>query len=78
LARCCKTFGTGSAVNITSIRGRARGLGNEFIQAFDMRFASKDKTFFAQPEIGIGFIPGGGLERLHLLTGKARALEILY
>jgi enoyl-CoA hydratase/carnithine racemase len=65
-------------VSIASIRGRARGLGSEFIQAFDMRFASKEKAFFAQPEIGIGSFPGGGgLERLHLLTGKARALEII-
>lgn len=65
-------------VSIASIRGRARGLGSEFIQAFDMRFASKDKAVFAQPEIGIGSFPGGGgLERLHLLTGKARALEII-
>lgn len=65
-------------VSIAFIRGRARGLGSEFIQAFDMRFASKEKAFFAQPEIGIGSFPGGGgLERLHLLTGKARALEII-
>ncbi|WP_312789672.1 enoyl-CoA hydratase/isomerase family protein [Sphingobacterium sp.] len=65
-------------VSIASIRGRARGLGSEFIQAFDMRFASKEKAIFSQPEIGIGSFPGGGgLERLHLLTGKARALEII-
>lgn len=65
-------------VSIASIRGRARGLGSEFIQAFDMRFASKEKAVFAQPEIGIGSFPGGGgMERLHLLTGKARALEII-
>lgn len=65
-------------VSIASIRGRARGLGSEFIQAFDMRFASKEKAIFSQPEIGIGSFPGGGgLERLHLLTGKARSLEII-
>lgn len=65
-------------VSIASIRGRARGLGSEFIQAFDMRFASKEKAVFGQPEIGIGSFPGGGgMERLHLLTGKARALEII-
>lgn len=67
-----------SFVSIASIRGRARGLGSEFIQALDMRFASKEKAFFGQPEIGIGAFPGGGgMERLHLLTGKARALEII-
>ncbi len=67
-----------SFVSIASVRGRARGLGSEFIQAFDMRFASKEKAIFAQPEIGIGSFPGGGgMERLQLLTGKARALEII-
>jgi len=65
-------------VSIASIRGRARGLGSEFIQAFDIRFASKEKAILGQPEIGIGAFPGGGgMERLHLLTGRARALEIL-
>ncbi|HEY8957325.1 enoyl-CoA hydratase/isomerase family protein [Chitinophaga sp.] len=65
-------------VSIASIRGRARGLGSEFAQAFDIRFASKEKAFLAQVEIGIGSFPGGGgMERLHLLTGKARALEII-
>lgn len=67
-----------SFVSIASIRGRARGLGSEFAQAFDIRFASVEKAFLAQVEIGIGSFPGGGgLERLHLLTGKARALEII-
>lgn len=65
-------------VSIASIRGRARGLGSEFVQAFDIRFASKEKAILAQPEIGIGAFPGGGgMERLHLLMGRARALEIL-
>lgn len=65
-------------VSVASIRGRARGLGSDFVQAFDMRFASREKAVFAQPEIGIGSFPGGGgMERLHLLTGKARALEII-
>lgn len=64
--------------SIALIRGRTRGLGSEFAQAMDMRFASKEKAIFGQPEIGIGAFPGGGgMERLHLLTGKARALEIL-
>ncbi|WP_343617133.1 enoyl-CoA hydratase/isomerase family protein [Flavobacterium sp.] len=65
-------------VTIASIRGRARGLGSEFAQAFDLRFASREKAFLAQVEIGIGSFPGGGgLERLHLLTGRSRALEII-
>jgi enoyl-CoA hydratase/carnithine racemase len=65
-------------VSIASIRGRARGLGSEFAQAFDIRFASKEKAILAQVEIGIGSFPGGGgMERLHLLTGRSRALEII-
>nr|WP_293841375.1 enoyl-CoA hydratase/isomerase family protein [uncultured Arsenicibacter sp.] len=65
-------------VSIAAIRGRARGLGSEFVQAFDMRFASKEKAVMAQVEIGIGAFPGGGgMERLHLLTGRSRALEII-
>jgi enoyl-CoA hydratase/carnithine racemase len=73
-----KRFEQAPFVSIASIRGRARGLGSEFAQAMDMRFASKEKAIFGQPEIGIGAFPGGGgMERLHLLTGKARALEIL-
>lgn len=63
--------------SIAKVRGRARGLGSEFLQAMDMRFASREKAIFGQPEIGIGAFPGGGgVERLHFLTGKSRALEI--
>jgi len=65
-------------VSVAAIRGRARGLGSEFAQAFDIRFASKEKARLAQVEIGIGSFPGGGgMERLHLLTGRSRALEIV-
>lgn len=67
-----------SFLSIASIRGRARGLGSEFVQAFDIRFASKEKAFLAQVEIGIGSWPGGGgMERLPLLIGRSRALEVI-
>lgn len=73
-----KRFEQAPFVSIASIRGRARGLGSEFAQAMDMRFASKEKAIFGQPEIGFSIFPGGGgMERLHLLTGKAKALEII-
>jgi len=43
-----------------------------------MRFASREKAIFGQPEVGCGLIPGGGaLERLPLLVGRARAIEIV-
>jgi enoyl-CoA hydratase/carnithine racemase len=65
-------------ISIASIRGRARGLGNEFILACDMRFASREKALFGQPELPGGMLPGGGgVERLPLLVGRSRALEII-
>jgi len=65
-------------VSIASIRGRTRGMGDEIALGFDMRFASIERAVFGQPEVGTGMIPGGGsLERLPLLVGRARALEIV-
>jgi enoyl-CoA hydratase/carnithine racemase len=65
-------------VSIASVRGRARGIGNEFLMACDLRFASTERAIFGQPEIGVGIMPGGGaLERLPLLVGRSRALEII-
>lgn len=63
-------------VSIAKIRGRLRGVGNEFTQAMDMRFASR-LALFGQPETANGNLPGGGgLEHLPLLLGRARALEV--
>jgi enoyl-CoA hydratase/carnithine racemase len=65
-------------VSIAKIRGRTRGIGNEFVLACDMRFASRHGTVFGQPEIGVGLVPGGGaLEWLPRLVGRSRALEIV-
>jgi enoyl-CoA hydratase/carnithine racemase len=65
-------------LSIASVRGRARGIGNEFLMACDLRFASVERAIFGQPEIGVGIMPGGGaLERLPLLVGRSRALEII-
>lgn len=64
-------------VSIAKIRGRTRGIGNEFVLACDMRFASRQSALFGQPEVGVGLIPGGGaLEWLPRLVGRSRALEI--
>jgi enoyl-CoA hydratase/carnithine racemase len=69
---------TTSVVTIAKIRGRNRGGGAEAALAFDLRFASREKAVFGQPEVGAGMFPGGGaLERLPLLVGRARALEII-
>jgi enoyl-CoA hydratase/carnithine racemase len=65
-------------VSIAKIRGRTRGIGNEFVLACDMRFASRQSALFGNPEIGVGLVPGGGaLEWLPRLVGRSRALEII-
>ena len=65
-------------VSIAKIRGCTRGIGNEFVLACDMRFASRQSTLFGQPEIGVGLVPGGGaMEWLPRLVGRSRALEIV-
>jgi enoyl-CoA hydratase/carnithine racemase len=69
---------TSPVVTIASIRGRTRGGGSEIALACDMRFASLERAIFAQIEVGAGVFPGGGgVERLPLLVGRARALEII-
>lgn len=63
---------------IAKIRGRARGVGSEFIMAMDIRFASREKAVLGQLEIGCGAFPGGGgIERLSKQVGRNRALEIV-
>jgi enoyl-CoA hydratase/carnithine racemase len=65
-------------VSIAKIRGRTRGIGNEFVLACDMRFASRQNAVFGNPEVGVGLVAGGGaLEWLPRLVGRSRALEII-
>src|SRR5690349_8244508 len=67
-----------SYVSIAAIRGRTRGAGNELALACDLRYASREKAFFGQPEVGIGLVPGGGgAERLPRAIGRDRALEAI-
>ena len=66
------------AVTISSIRGRVRGAGSEFVLATDIRFAG-DKAILGQFEVGLGSVPGGGpMARLARLVGRGRAAEILF
>jgi enoyl-CoA hydratase/carnithine racemase len=65
-------------VSIAKIRGRTRGIGNEFVLACDMRFASRQRAIFGNPEVGVGLVPGGGaMEWLPRLVGRSRALEFV-
>jgi enoyl-CoA hydratase/carnithine racemase len=65
-------------VTIAQIEGRVRGAGSEFVLACDMRFAARKSAIFAQPEPGLGVIPGaGGVQHLARLMGRARALEVM-
>ncbi|KAF7555572.1 hypothetical protein G7Z17_g2053 [Cylindrodendrum hubeiense] len=65
-------------VTIGAVEGRARGAGNEFLVALDMRFATKTDTLFGQPEVGTGLFPGGGGSQfLPGLIGRGRAMEYI-
>lgn len=65
-------------ITIAQIEGRVRGAGSEFVLACDMRFAARESAIFAQPEPGLGTIPGaGGIQHLTRLMGRARALEVM-
>jgi enoyl-CoA hydratase/carnithine racemase len=71
-------FRTMPKATIAVVEGIARGGGSELALAFDMRFAALGKAVFAQPEILVGIIPGGGAtQRLPRLVGRGRALEIV-
>ena len=65
-------------VTIAQIEGRVRGAGSEFVLACDLRFAARESAIFAQPESGLGLVPGaGGMQHLARLMGRARALEVM-
>ncbi|KAL1611954.1 hypothetical protein SLS60_000177 [Paraconiothyrium brasiliense] len=63
-------------VTIGAVEGRARGTGNELLVALDMRFATKNDTFFGQPEVGNGLFSGGGGSQFSPgLIGRGLALD---
>lgn len=62
---------------IAAVSGNALGGGCELALACDLIVAS-DTARFAQPEIRLGIIPGGGgTQRLAHVLGKARTMELV-
>jgi enoyl-CoA hydratase/carnithine racemase len=65
-------------VTIGKLAGFARGGGNEFAMALDMRFAAIGKSGQAQPETLMGIYPaGGGTQYMTSLVGRPRTLELI-
>ena len=78
LVKATEIFRRMPKVSIAKLEGRARGGGSEFVLGLDMRFGAIGKAILAQPEVGVGIIPGGGgTQRLPRLMGQARALEVV-
>ena len=62
---------------VAAVMGFALGGGCELAMACHMRIVSEDAKF-GQPELNLGIIPGyGGTQRLPLLIGKAKAMELI-
>lgn len=62
---------------IAMINGFCLGGGNEMAMACDLRICS-DKSRFAQPEINLGIMcGGGGTQRLTKLVGETRAMQLV-
>ena len=62
---------------VAAVSGYAFGGGCELALSADLIVASETATF-AQPEVGLGILPGGGgTQRLARLLGRQRAMELV-
>ncbi|MGH7440462.1 MAG: enoyl-CoA hydratase/isomerase family protein, partial [Polyangiaceae bacterium] len=70
-------MGRSGTIHIAAINGTTAGGGLELCLACDFRYIADDVEL-AQPEVLLGFPPGGGgTQRLSRLIGRARALEVM-
>jgi len=70
-------IGRSGTIYIAAINGSTAGGGLELSLACDFRYLADDAEL-AQPEILLGFPPGGGgTQRLSRLIGRAKALELM-
>jgi enoyl-CoA hydratase/carnithine racemase len=62
---------------IAAVDGMAWGMGSEIALGCDFRICT-ERASFAQPEITLGIITGGGAsQRLPRMVGKAKAMEMI-
>ncbi len=62
---------------IAAVDGMAWGMGSEIALGCDFRICTS-RASFAQPEINLGIITGGGAsQRLPRIIGKAKAMEMI-
>jgi enoyl-CoA hydratase len=64
---------------VAGINGHALGGGLELALTCDFRFMGHDCGFIGLPEVRLGMIPVfGGTQRLPLVVGKSKAVEMMY
>jgi enoyl-CoA hydratase/carnithine racemase len=64
---------------VAAINGHALGGGLELALVCDFRFMGQDSGRIGLPEVRLGLIPSlGGTQRLPLVVGKAKAVEMMF